>query len=361
MSGSVPTPDTEELRLDELRSYDVLDTLPEQAYDDITHLASHICGCPIALVSLIDEDRQWFKSKLGLAVDETPRDLAFCAHAILEPDHLMVVPDATSDERFAKNPLVISDPSIRFYAGAPLRTSTGSALGTLCVIDTQPRDIDADQRNALLALSRQVMAQLELRRTVASLERHAEERRGYQHRLEAYQRELEENNALLAKRSTTDALTGLKNRRAFFDQMDQEISRAKRHEQLFSLALADIDRFKSYNDTFGHPEGDEALKTVARAIENESRSSDYVARYGGEEFTIVLSNTSIEGAIVLAERFRRAVEQAAWEKRPVTISLGVATWEADMTSDDLIGAADRALFRAKRAGRNRVVRADSGT
>lgn len=166
----VPKPESESERLAALRGYDILDTLPEQAYDDITFLAAQICDTPIALVSLVDEERQWFKSKRGIDVSETPRDIAFCAHAILEPDSLFMVEDATKDQRFSKNPLVTTDPAIRFYAGTPLVTSEGHALGTLCVIDRKPRTLSADQQATLRALARQVIAHLELRRAVAQLE-----------------------------------------------------------------------------------------------------------------------------------------------------------------------------------------------
>jgi serine phosphatase RsbU (regulator of sigma subunit)/anti-anti-sigma regulatory factor len=163
-------PEDEAVRLEALKEYDVLDTLPEQAYDDITYLASQICDTPIAVVSLVDEDRQWFKSRRGLDVSETPRDIAFCAHAILNPDTLLIVEDASKDGRFSDNPMVTSDPPIRFYAGAPLVTSTGHALGTLCVIDRKPRQLSPEQQDTLRALSRQVIAQLELRRTAAELQ-----------------------------------------------------------------------------------------------------------------------------------------------------------------------------------------------
>lgn len=150
-------------RLESLRQYAVLDTPAEAAFDDLTELAAHICEAPIALISLIDENRQWFKSKVGLEASETSRDVAFCAHAIHQPD-LFIVPDATLDERFADNPLVTGEPRIRFYAGAPLLTPDGHALGTLCVIDYQPRELRPDQQRALRVLSRNVMGQLELRR-----------------------------------------------------------------------------------------------------------------------------------------------------------------------------------------------------
>jgi signal transduction histidine kinase len=165
-AGTLPN---ETQRLAELRSFGILDTLPEAAYDAITYLASQICEAPIALVSLVDEHRQWFKARVGLDATETPRDVAFCAHAILEPSEILVVPDATADERFSANPLVTADPSIRFYAGAPLTTSSGNAMGTLCVIDTESRSLSPPQEKALRALATQVVALFELRLAVDEL------------------------------------------------------------------------------------------------------------------------------------------------------------------------------------------------
>ncbi len=157
-----PFPDNEVARLEALRQYRILDTAPEQAFDDITRLASYICQAPIALMSLIDSERQWFKSKVGLQTKETHRNDAFCAHTIFQ-GRLLIVEDATADVRFASNPLVTSEPHIRFYAGAPLLTREGLGLGSLCVIDRRPRQLSVEQASALEAMARLVVAQLELR------------------------------------------------------------------------------------------------------------------------------------------------------------------------------------------------------
>lgn len=165
---TAPLPANEEARLNALRRYDILDTSPEAAFDDLTRLASYICGTPIAMVSLVDSDRQWFKSKVGIDADETAREVAFCAHAILDTD-LFVVPDTARDARFADNPLVTSDLNIRFYAGMPLVTEDGHAIGTLCTMDRVPRELTEAQKEALHTLARQALAHLQLRESYARL------------------------------------------------------------------------------------------------------------------------------------------------------------------------------------------------
>jgi GAF domain-containing protein len=185
---TVPAKNNEAKRLKVLWQYDVLDTVPEEVFDDLTELAARICEAPIALISLVDEDRQWFKSKVGLTINETSRDISFCAHAMKQQE-LFIIPDATKDLRFANNPLVTSDPKIRFYAGAPLITPDGHALGTLCVIDKVPRQLRPDQQQALRVLARHVMTQLELRRHAKELAEVHKARNTTKDELEAAQAE----------------------------------------------------------------------------------------------------------------------------------------------------------------------------
>ncbi|MDP2226811.1 MAG: sensor domain-containing diguanylate cyclase, partial [Moraxellaceae bacterium] len=316
----------------------ILDTPPEQAYDDIVRLASCICRTPIALVSLIDADRQWFKANVGLDVCETPRDVAFCAHAILTPGEVMVVPDAQQDARFADNPLVTGAPGIRFYAGAPLVMSNGQALGTLCIIDTEPRELDATHRDALVTLARSIVTNFELTRV---------------------SRELSVANVHLRTLSFIDSLTGLANRRALDARLEEEVARSVRHDGPLAVMLIDIDHFKSYNDTFGHLQGDQVLAQFGELLKQDLRQSDLVARYGGEEFVVLLPETTAEGALMLAERYRERIENAAFAGCSLTASIGVASWHPRHEhAEDLLRSADGALYAAKHAGRNCVQVAD---
>jgi GAF domain-containing protein len=186
---ATPVSKNERKRLEVLWQYEVLDTVPEQVFDDLAYLAASICGTPVALITLVDEKRQWFKSRIGVEISETPREISICSHAILQKN-IFVVPDTTLDPRFAQNPLVTGDPKIRFYAGAPLITPGGHSLGTLCVVDMVPRSLRPDQRRALQILSRHVMAQLELRRRSLELARASQERERIRRDLQKVRAEL---------------------------------------------------------------------------------------------------------------------------------------------------------------------------
>lgn len=168
MQAAIPVDEVQRVR--DLRAYDVIDTPPERAFDDIARLAARLCGTPIALVSLVDATRQWFKARVGVDGTETPRNVSFCAHAILHPQDVLVVPDTRLDPRFADNPQVTGPPHYRFYAGAPIVTPAGHAMGTVCVLDHQPRTLSPEDREALQALAARVATELELRRTVRELE-----------------------------------------------------------------------------------------------------------------------------------------------------------------------------------------------
>jgi len=263
--------------------------------------------------------------------------MAFCAHAILEPDTILVVPDATKDERFSDNPLVTGNPDIRFYAGAPLVSASGYVLGTLCVIDRKPRTLSAENRTALATLARTVVTQMELRRMGA---------------------ELMVANEHLRALALIDPLTGLGNRRALDIRLEDEIARARRHDAPLALLMIDIDHFKAYNDEFGHLVGDDALCCFAGILNMDNRVSDMVARYGGEEFVIILPETTEDGARMLAERYRDRVENANFPGRRMTISVGLALWQPRFDRpEDFLDVADQALYVAKREGRNRVAEA----
>lgn len=345
-------PANEAARLDALRSYRILDTPPETSYDDITQLASEICAAPIALVSLVDSDRQWFKSKRGLEVSETSRDVAFCAHAILQPD-LLIVADAREDQRFASNPLVIAEPHIRFYAGAPLVTSQGEALGTVCVLDRVPRTLTEAQQSSLRALARQVMAQLELRRHVAAQER-------YQQRLEEYQRTLEEANARLEAETVTDDVSGFHNSRFLHRYLDGYFGQVNTGRSQMSLVFFDMDDFKEVVDAHGHLLGAKVLREVAEVIHRHLESRDRIVRYGGDEYVVILPGQGQHEALVKVERMKEGINSGLFLEEEgigvrITASFGVATFPEDASDKrQLLAEADRCLFQSKEGGKNRI-------
>jgi diguanylate cyclase (GGDEF)-like protein len=348
-----PKPDNETERLAALRGYEILDTAPETSFDDLVMIASAVCGMPISTVSLIDADRQWFKARTGLENRESPRDVAFCAHAILQPDTMMIVPDATEDPRFRDNPLVLGEPCIRFYAGAPLLGIEGLPLGTLCVMDREPRKLLPHQAEALNALSRQVSRLLELRSASRALNLQLQDRAWYEDKLHRYQDALEVENADLIEQTRTDPLTGLANRRAF----SAALAGALQTGTACCVAIIDIDHFKVVNDVHGHLVGDEVLAEVAGQLRAASGGHGTIARYGGEEFVWLIPATPVRQAELQCNYLCEAVRHAS-DALPVTISVGLAASMPGESLASLMERADRALYAAKGNGRDRVEVAD---
>lgn len=342
-------PENELKRLESLFEYQLLDTEPEQEYDDIVKIIAHICDTPIALIALLDEKRKWHKATCGTNSSGSPREITICSYTITQSDTL-IIPDTHLDERFSQLDVVTKPPHVRFYAGVPLITNDGYALGTLCLIDTKPRDgLTEQQQESLEAMARQVMRLFELRRMTFELE-------NQKYQLKANVENILQLNDSLQLLCMTDSLTQLANRRALFERLENEYSRAKRYKSELSIMMLDIDHFKQFNDSFGHQLGDDILEDVATLLTEHSRDSDLVARYGGEEFTIIMPNIGSEQALQLAERVRQHIEEHQFGQHSLTISIGVASITTKVNdTDTLISHADTALYSAKDNGRNNVI------
>jgi diguanylate cyclase (GGDEF)-like protein len=315
-------PADEAIRSEAVEAEKITDTPREETFDRIVRLACAAMSTPIGVVTIVEGDRQWFKAHEGLDIIETPREHSFCAHAILG-DEVMVIEDATKDQRFYDNPLVTAVDGIRFYAGAPLRSSSGHKLGTLCVVDHIPRRIGQRERRLLKDLAAIVVDELELR-----------------------------------KRAGTDPLTGLYTRRFMEELATRELARARRSSQPLTVAFIDADKFKSINDEFGHVAGDVVLRSIALSCREALRTQDLLCRYGGEELVLLLPGISLDGAMPVLERLRKAVESldlSVLNGRGVSVSVGAAELiSSDVGVSDVLKRADEALYAAKRSGRNRV-------
>lgn len=326
-----------------LDAYRILDTAPEQSFDDLVLIASSICGMPMGSISLIDRERQWLKSTLGLgSLKETSRNDAFCAHTILDSDEVMVVNDAQEDPRFQSNPFVLGDPNLRFYAGSPLVTPDGLAIGSLCVMDSHPGSLSDEQIRALKALSRQVVQLLELHRVSMELETKVREQAWYEINLR-------QENAELSSQTRLDPLTGLDNRRGLLEaQLKMQTG-----QQTAWISVIDIDHFKSINDTYGHSKGDEVLVELGCILKRHAWTGHTVARLGGEEFAWIMPRLSQADAEHCAQVLR--LDIASMKKPlPCTISIGMAHWTNMEDPEEALRRADEALYCAKRRGRNQV-------
>lgn len=311
----------DEGRLYALRRMEVLETGPEEPFEKIVNLVRTVLAVPISTVSLVDRDRQWFKARRGLDVQETTRSISFCTYTIQQPDPL-IVEDALLDERFARNPLVLGGPRIRSYAGVPLRSPDGYNVGSLCAMDTKPRRFSPADMAILSNFANIVSDELELR--------------------------------LIA---STDHLTGALTRRGFEEQVSREFARHARYHRTSSIIFFDIDHFKKINDGYGHPSGDEVLRQVGQLAMGTLRPTDYLGRMGGEEFAVLLPETSATEAFVAAERLRHIIQShpfalPAGDPIRVTASFGLSSIENSADVGEWFASADKELYKAKAEGRN---------
>ena len=336
-------PEIEAKRTEALSKYQVLDTTPEDSFDDLTRLAAYICQTPIAAISLTDNNRQWYKSKVGFSSTEEPRQNTFCAYAILQSE-LLIVGDTLTDERFVDNPFVISE-HVRFYAGTPLINPDGLAIGTLCVLDYVPRVLSSEQQEALRILALQVVTQLELRCNLKVLEHSIAQRK--------------QSEEMLRHNAFHDGLTNLPNRALFMERLAYALKLTERHKDyLFAVLFLDLDRFKVVNDSLGHMVGDQLLVAIARCLESCLRSGDTVARLGGDEFAILLNSIKdVHEAIRVVKRIQQKLKlpfNLNGQEVFTSTSVGIALNTTDcLQPEDLLRDADTAMYRAKARGKAR--------
>ncbi|CAM2145024.1 Diguanylate cyclase with GAF sensor [Pararobbsia alpina] len=316
---AIPANETE--RVERLHALRILDTAPEERFDRLTRLAKRMFDVPMALVTLIDVDRQWFKSRQGIDLVETTRDVSFCAHAI-HSDDIMEVPDALEDPRFADNPFVTGGPQIRFYAGCPLTVPINMKLGTLCLLDVKPRELSTDDRALLHDLAR-----------------------------------MAEEEIAAVQLATMDHLTQLSNRRGFEALARHVLAGCHRLGLPASLFFFDLDHFKQINDTYGHAEGDAALSAFSEVLRTTFRESDVVGRLGGDEFVVLLSNTRSNTAYEALERLRHNVEAlnaTSNRQYKIAYSVGVIDYVPGGSPDveALLADADKSMYENKQARRS---------
>ncbi len=311
-------PDNEQERLATLRSLHILDTPAEQRFDSLTRIAQRVFNVPVALVSLVDEKRQWFKSCIGMTVRETSREMSFCGHAILD-DVPFIVPDATADERFFDNPLVTNEPYVHFYAGIPLKAHNGHKLGVLCVMDQKPRVFSQEDLGLLMDLAK-----------------------------------IAENELSIVLQSNTDYLTNILNRRGFELVAQSRLNLCSREKIPASLVFIDLDKFKYINDSFGHAEGDQVLVTFAKQMKSTFRDSDIIARLGGDEFVVLVTNIQSSLVCNMVSRLAMALDKINRDKNyeyKILFSHGVVEYIPDKHTsiETLLADGDVLMYKTKRS------------
>ena len=335
-----PIPDNELERIESLRRMLLLSSPDEEAFDRVTRTVKRMFSVPIALVSLIDSQRQWFKSCIGLPIRETAREISFCGHAIAH-NQLLVVENAAADPRFSDNPLATGEPHVIFYAGRPLYNAEGYAVGTLCMIDHHPRTFTVEDRRSLDDLGywvENIFATRELSQTQQALLAELDEAR---------------------RSSMLDPMLNIWNRAAAMMMLERESLRAFRSHSPLSIMMIDVDHFKQINDEFGHPGGDAVLIEIAKRMLGTTRTYDTLGRWGGDEFMVVLPDASPEKAAEIAQRLLRSVEYPfLLDEKIVEFSISIGISTADFITEtpeanEHLARAEQALLTAKRQGKNR--------
>jgi diguanylate cyclase (GGDEF)-like protein len=313
-------PENEDVRISTLRSLNILDTNPEERFDRLTRLAKRLFGVSIAMVNLVDINRLWVKSVQGLEVTESPRDTSFCGHAILGDD-ILVIPDTLSDRRFCDNPFVTGDPKVRFYAGIPLIVTNGSRVGTLCLIDRDPRTLSEEDRDLLRDLGK-----------------------------------IAEQELASVQIATIDDLTQISNRRGFKSLSVHALNLCRRLNKPASLFFFDLDLFKEINDRYGHAEGDRALIGFSRILKEAFRESDVIGRLGGDEFVVLLTDADYEKSELILSRLeqvRKAYNQTAARGYDILYSVGIVEFDPQKhhAVEDLLEDGDRLMYAQKKTKR----------
>lgn len=312
---------TDDLR--RLRSLYALDLLDhhDDRFERYGRVAAHAFDVPVALVTVLDDDRQWFCGAVGTELEGNRRSESFCTELIDHEADMLVVGDSTTDTRFVELPIVAGEPHIRFYAGASVAAPDGERLGTVCVLDVEPRDFDDRDRLALRDLA-----------------------------------DLVEQEILHLSLALTDTLTGLPNRRALLAAAERFLERARRRHEPLSIVFVDVDGLKAVNDALGHARGDELLQRAAGVLSDCVRPSDLVARLGGDEFAILMYGFDAAAAATAIDGLRTMVAASNLQRSPdepqVALSFGAATARDDATLDDVIAEADAAMYAARAARRD---------
>lgn len=344
-----PLPRFDQQKSEVMQRYQILNGSDAFDTNHTARTAALVFGAPIVVAALNERYRDWFRSAHGVDDKDYDRLQDFCALANLSED-AFVVQDARAEDYFARDPAVLGSPNVAFFAGAPLRDPDGKRFGTLCVIDNTPRAMTESQLSVLRSFAGQLSGEICLRSAGRYALRDLIE--------------VEEDKCALYDLAMTDPLTRALNRRAFFNFTEREVRRAHRHKLPLSTLMIDIDHFKKVNDVHGHAAGDEVLKTMVAEVTGAIRDEDLVGRLGGEEFAIVLPETPAQSAKILADRLRNVVKSQKFYGDGGAFSISISVGITELVSNDLeidgaLERADKALYEAKRNGRDRVEIADA--